>query len=57
MQEVFYTTAVGGSTQYPEGDKGVVYVSRPGTTEWSVLSEAMKEVPLSISPHCISSSL
>ena len=36
--------AVGGSTQYPEGDKEEVYVRCPGETDWCVLSEVMKEV-------------
>jgi hypothetical protein len=43
---VFYTTAVGGSTPYPEGESETVYVCYPGNTEWHILSDVMKQVSL-----------
>ena len=43
---MFYTTAVGGSAQYPEGDGDKVYIIYPGKTDWSVFSEVMKQVAI-----------
>ena len=51
---MFYSTAVGGSVQYPQGDKDVVYVRYPGCTDWNVLSEAMAEVSKGMNERDIS---
>ena len=41
---MFYLTAVGGSSQYPSGQRGVVYVRRPGDADWGVLDQVMNKV-------------
>ena len=41
---MFYLTAVGGSSQYPSGQRGVVYVRRPDDADWGVLDQVMDKV-------------
>ena len=41
---MFYTTAIGRSAQYPEGDGDEVYVCCPGKTDWSVVSDVVEQV-------------
>ena len=39
---MLYITAVGGSPQYPEGSKDEVFVRRPGSASWNVLSDVVR---------------
>ncbi len=41
---MLYITAVGGSPQYPEGSKDEVFVRRPGSANWDVLSNVVGDV-------------
>ena len=43
-QNVFYLTAVGGSSHYPSGQRGVVYIRRPGDADWGVIDQVMHKV-------------
>ena len=41
---MFYLTAVGGSSQCPSGERGVVYIRRPGDFDWAVIDQVMCKV-------------
>ena len=43
---MFYITAVGGSPQYPEGNKDEVFVCCPGTASWDILSCVVSNVSM-----------
>ena len=51
LQDVLYHTEVGDSDMYPQGEEGVVYFQRPGSTVWQPLTDIASRVGTSCYPN------